>query len=94
MRNLYYEHLFLQNTSGDFPCKNGEREGERERKRETETEAEGETERQGQRETEREQNLAKQFTLHLAETYSEPFPTSKPGGYLIGGNYFHKKYPC
>ena len=36
----------------------------------------------------REQNLAKQFTLHSAEAYSEPFPTSKQGGYLIGGNYF------
>ena len=36
-------------------------------------------------------NLAKQFTLHSAEAYSEPFPTSKQGGYLVGGNYFHKK---
>ena len=36
-------------------------------------------------------NLAKQFTLHSAEAYSEPFPTSKQGDYLIGGNYFHKK---
>ena len=40
--------------------------------------------------TQREQNLAKQFTLHSAEGYSEPSPTSKQGGYLIGGNYFHK----
>ena len=36
------------------------------------------------------QNLAKQFTLHPAEAYSEPLPTSKQGCYLIGGNYFHK----
>ena len=36
-------------------------------------------------------NLTKQFTLHSAESYSEPFPTSKQGGYLVGGNYFHKK---
>ena len=43
-----------------------------------------------QRESNREQKLAKQFTLHSAEAYSEPFPTSKQGGYLIGGNYFHK----
>ena len=43
-------------------------------------------------ETERkEQNLAKQFTLHSAEAYSEPFPTPKQGGCLIGGNYIHKK---
>ena len=49
-----------------------------------------ETDREREREGEREQNLAKQFTLHLAEAYSEPFPTSKQGGYLIGGNYFHK----
>ena len=35
--------------------------------------------------------MAKQFTLHSTEAYSEPFPTSKQGGYLIiGGNYFHK----
>ena len=74
-----------------------EREREREKERDRDRATEGETERQRQRdrqrqrETEREQNLAKQFTLHLAETYSEPFPTSKPGGYLIGGNYFHKK---
>ena len=49
-----------------------------------------ERDREREREGEREQNLAKQFTLHLAEAYSEPFPTSKQGGYLIGGNYFHK----
>ena len=30
-------------------------------------------------------------TLHSAEAYSEPFPTSKQGGYLIGGNCFYKK---
>ena len=36
---------------------------------------------------------AKQFTLYSAEAYSELFPTSKRGGYLIGGNYFHKKTP-
>ena len=35
-------------------------------------------------------NLAEQFTLHSAEAYPEPFPKSKQGGYLIGGNYFHK----
>ena len=35
-------------------------------------------------------NLVKQFTLHSAEEYSEPLPTSKQRGYLIGGNYFHK----
>ena len=27
----------------------------------------------------------------FAEVYSEPFPTSKQDGYLIGRNYFHKK---
>ena len=43
-----------------------------------------------EREREREQNLVKQFTLHSAEAYSEPFPTSKQGGYLIENNYFHK----
>ena len=43
-----------------------------------------------EREREREQNLAKQFTSHSAEAYSEPFQTSKQGDYLIGGNYFHK----
>ena len=42
------------------------------------------------RQIEREQNLAKQFTLHSAKAYSEPFPTSKQGDYLIGVNYFHK----
>ena len=38
------------------------------------------------------QNLAKQFTFHSVEVHSEPFPfpTSKQGNYLIGGNYFHK----
>ena len=34
-------------------------------------------EKKREREMEREQNLAKQFTLHSAETYSKPFPTSK-----------------
>ena len=34
--------------------------------------------------------MAKQFTLHSAEAYSEPFPTSKQGDHLIGGNYCHK----
>ena len=43
-----------------------------------------------QRESNREQKLAKQFTLHSAEAYSEPFPTSKQRGYLIGGDYFQK----
>ena len=51
---------------------------------------ERETETERQRYREREQNLAKQFTLHSAEAYSEPFPTSKLGGYLTGGKYFHK----
>ena len=37
------------------------------------------------------QKLAKQFTLHAAEAYSDPFQTFKQGGYLFGGNYFHKK---
>ena len=41
-------------------------------------------------EEEREQNLVKQFTLHSANAYSEAFPTSKQGVYLIEGNYFHK----
>ena len=36
------------------------------------------------------QKLAKQFTLHSVEDYSEPFQTSKQGGYLFGGNYFRK----
>ena len=35
--------------------------------------------------------MAKQFTLHSVEAYSEPFPKSKQGGYLIGGNYFPKR---
>ena len=62
---------------------------DREREKEREREIEREREREGERE--REQNLAKQFTLHSTEAYSEPFPTSKQGGYLIiGGNYFHK----
>ena len=30
-------------------------------------------------------------SLHLAEVYSETFPTFKQGGYFIGGNYFHRK---
>ena len=47
-----------------------------------------ERDREGERE--REQNLAKQFTLHSAEVFSEPFSTSKQEGYLIGGNYFRK----
>ena len=34
------------------------------------------------------QKWAKQFTLHSAEVYSEPFETSKQGGYLFGGSYF------
>ena len=34
---------------------------------------------------------SKQFTLHSAEAYSEPFPTFEQGGYFIGGNYYHKK---
>ena len=65
----------------DFKHKiEGEREREREKERERESERESKTE-----------NLAKQFTLHSAEAYSEPFPTCKQGGYLItGGNYFHK----
>ena len=44
------------------------------------------------------QKLAKQFTLHSTEAYSELFQASKPGGnyfqgnyYLFGGNYFRKK---
>ena len=36
--------------------------------------------------------MTKQFTLHSAEAYAEPFPTSKQGRYLIGGNYFLKKH--
>ena len=56
----------------------------------TEKEREREREKERERDTHTEQNLAKQFTLHSAEVYSEPFPTSKQGGHLIGGNYFHK----
>ena len=64
---------------------------DREREKERERNRERKREREGEREREREQNLAKQFTLHSTEAYSEPFPTSKQGGYLIiGGNYFHK----
>ena len=71
----------------DFKHKiDGEREREREREREKEREKERERERESKTE-----NLAKQFTLYLAEAYSEPFSTCKQGGYLIiGGNYFHK----
>ena len=58
-------------------------------KHKTEREKEREREKVSERESKTE-NLAKQFTLHSAEAYSEPFPTSKQGGYLIGGNYFHK----
>ena len=36
-------------------------------------------------------NMAKQFTLHSAKAYLEPFPMSKQAVYLIGVNYFHKK---
>ena len=36
-------------------------------------------------------HIVKQLTLHPAETYSEPFLTSKQGRYLIGGNYLHEK---
>ena len=49
-----------------------------------------ERERDRDRDRDRERNMAKQFTLHSAEAYSEPFPTSKQGGYLIGGNFFTK----
>ena len=35
--------------------------------------------------------MAKQFTLHSAEAYSEPFPMSEQRGYIIGGNLFPKK---
>ena len=38
-------------------------------------ETERERKREREREREREQNLAKQFTLHSAEAYSEPFPS-------------------
>ena len=51
-----------------------------------------ERERERERESEREQKLAKQFTLHSAEAYPEPFPTSKQGGYLIGCDYFQKNF--
>ena len=65
-------------------------EGERGREREREREREKEREKVRERESKTE-NFAKQFTLHSAETYSEPFPTCKQEGYLIiGGNYFHK----
>ena len=37
------------------------------------------------------QNLAKQFTLHSVEAYSELFQTCKPGGYLFGKKSFKKK---
>ena len=69
----------------DFKHKiEGERKRKRERKREKVClcvcERDSKTE-----------NFAKQFTLHSSETYSEPFPICKQGGYLIiGGNYFHK----
>ena len=44
-----------------------------------------------QRERERERAKPGQAVmLHSAEGYSEPFPTSKQGGYLNRGNYFHK----
>ena len=35
--------------------------------------------------------LAKQFTLHSVEAYSEPFQTTKQGDYFFGGKHFHKK---
>ena len=38
------------------------------------------------------QTLVKQFTLHSAEAYSEPFQTSKQSGYLFGGNYFRQNF--
>ena len=34
--------------------------------------------------------MAKQFALHSPEAYSEAFPTSKQGVYLIEDNYLHK----
>ena len=37
------------------------------------------------------QNVAKQFNLQAAKAFSEALPTSKQGGYLLEGNYFHKK---
>ena len=36
-----------------------------------------EREREREREREKEQNMTKQFTLHSAAAYSEPFTTSK-----------------
>ena len=73
-----YTYDFKHKKEGDRE-KEKERDKERERERERESETESKTE-----------NLAKQFTLHSAEAYSEPFPTCKQGGYLIiGGNYFH-----
>ena len=39
------------------------------------------------------QKLAKQFTLHSAEAYSEPLQVSNYGGYLFGGNYFRNVPP-
>ena len=52
---------------------------------------ERERERDRDRDREKEKrNLTKQFTLHSAEAYSEPFPTSEQGGYVTGGSYFHK----
>ena len=68
--------LKWQNYTYDFKHKI-EREREREQERESER----------GRERERE---SKNFTLHSAETYSEPFATFKQGGYFIRGNYFHK----
>ena len=65
-----------------------EREKEREREKVCVCVCERERERERESKTE---NLIKQFTLHSAEPYSEPFPTCKQGGYLtIGGNYFHE----
>ena len=52
-------------------------------------ERERDRDRDRDREKER-RNLTKQFTLHSAEVYSEPFTTSKQGGYVTGGSYFHK----
>ena len=46
-------------------------------------------ERERERERERESKTWPS-SLHSAEACSEPFPTSKQGGYLIGANYFHK----
>ena len=36
-------------------------------------------------------DLAQQFTLHSAEAYSQPYQTSKQGGYLLRVNCCHKK---